>query len=85
LFTGITMELKINGETRTVPDQLTVSQLLDLLQVAPERVVVELNLIILKRSEHASTVLKAGDEVEIVRFVGGGGRASLQQSGVSAL
>ena len=66
------MELKVNGEPRTVPEHLSVAQLLERLQVVPERVVVEVNLTILKRSEHASTVLKAGDEVEIVRLVGGG-------------
>jgi len=42
------------------------------LKILPERVVVEVNLKILKRAEHASTMLKDGDQVEIVHFVGGG-------------
>jgi sulfur carrier protein len=66
------MELTVNGEKRAVPEGTTVSQLLELLQVMPERVVVEVNVTILKRAEHAGTVLKDGDQVEIVRFVGGG-------------
>jgi len=66
------MELAVNGEKRSVPDGTTVSQLLEFLQVAPERVVVEVNLTILKRAQHAGTMLKEGDRVEIVRFVGGG-------------
>ena len=66
------MELKVNGEPQTVPDQLTVLQLLERLQVTPEQVVVEVNLTVLKRAQHATTMLRPGDVVEIVRFVGGG-------------
>jgi thiamine biosynthesis protein ThiS len=66
------MELTVNGELQQVADGLTVSGLLKTLQVAPERVVVELNLTILKRAQHPEAVLKEGDRVEIVQFVGGG-------------
>ena len=66
------MELMVNGEKREVTEGTTVSKLLELLTVIPERVVVEVNLTILKRAEHSQTILKEGDQVEIVRFVGGG-------------
>ena len=66
------MELLVNGEKRQVADGLTASQLLDALQVVPERVVVEVNLTILKRAQLPGAVLKEGDQVEIVQFVGGG-------------
>ena len=66
------MELQLNGDKRQVPAGTTVTQLLETLNIAPERVVVELNLKILKRAEHAGTLLQEGDVVEIVRFVGGG-------------
>jgi thiamine biosynthesis protein ThiS len=66
------MELVINGERREMPDGLTAAQLLEQLQVAPEGVVVEVNLTILKRARLPGAVLKEGDRVEIVRFVGGG-------------
>ena len=65
-------ELMVNGVKQNVPDGTTVTQLLSTLQIAPERVVVELNLTILKRAEHGSTILKDGDQVEVVHFVGGG-------------
>ena len=66
------MELVVNGETRTMAEGLTVSQLLAELQVIPERVVVEVNLTILKRAQHANRILEEGDRVEIVQFIGGG-------------
>ena len=66
------MQVKVNGELKTLPDGLTVRQLLEQLAIVPERVVVELNLAVLKRAEHEGTRLKEHDEVEIVRFVGGG-------------
>lgn len=66
------MELTVNGETRGVPDGATAAQLLEALAISPERVVVEVNLRILKRAELPTTALKNGDRVEIVQFVGGG-------------
>lgn len=62
----------VNGERRTVPAGTTVAGLLDLLGLAPERVAVERNLEIVRRGEYDRTVLRDGDAVEIVHFVGGG-------------
>ncbi len=66
------MDVMVNGERHAVPDGTTVAQLLGLLKVASERVVVEVNLTILKRADHVGAILKPGDHVEIVHFVGGG-------------
>ncbi len=66
------MEVKVNGEPRTLPEGMTVAQVLETLKMVPECVVVEVNLKILKRAEHPTTILQGGDEVEIVHFVGGG-------------
>ena len=66
------MDLMVNGERRSVRDGMTAAGLLTSLKLQPERVVVELNLTVLKRAQLASTVLKSGDTVEIVHFVGGG-------------
>lgn len=66
------MELHVNGKPMEVSDGMTAAGLLDQLTIRPERVVVEVNLTILKRDQLCSTVLKPGDHVEIVHFVGGG-------------
>ena len=49
-----------------------MAQLLGELGIRPGRVVVEINRNVLSRDAHQMTVLKDGDKVEIVHFVGGG-------------
>ena len=71
-----TIEITVNGQSRRVAEATTVARLLQTLQVAPERVVVEVNVTILKRAEHAQRILQPGDQVEIVRLVGGGSQSS---------
>ena len=60
------MEIRVNGETRTVPDGLTVAALLEASRVAPGTCAVACNLEFVPRSSYAQTVLRAGDDVEIV-------------------
>ncbi len=67
------MELTVNGDTRTLSEGMTVAQLLQQLAVMPERVAVEVNLAVLKRAQHPTTILQEGDQVEIVQLIGGGG------------
>lgn len=66
------MKLTINGDERSVAPALTVAQLLEQLRLDPKRVVVELNRRILPPDSLTETVLKSGDSLELVQFVGGG-------------
>lgn len=66
------MEVTLNGETRQLPDGLTVAQLLQDLKIQPERVAVEVNLTVLKRAQLPGVALQPGDQVEIVQLIGGG-------------
>ena len=66
------MDVMLNGETRNVPDGVTVAQLLQQLQIQPERVAVEVNLTVLKRAQLPDVSLRPGDQVEIVQLIGGG-------------
>ena len=50
----------------------TISGLLRELQIAPDRVAVELDRRIVKQPRWAETVLDRGAQIEIVQFVGGG-------------
>ncbi|UCV28186.1 sulfur carrier protein ThiS [Ferribacterium limneticum] len=66
------LELKINGESRQFPDALTVAGLIDQLGYAGKRIAVERNGEIVPKSQHATTLLATGDQLEIVVAVGGG-------------
>lgn len=64
--------LTVNGDSMRLGELGTVGALLKHLDVAPERVVVELNGVIYRRGEGLEHRLNGGDVVEIVHFVGGG-------------
>lgn len=66
------MKVVVNGEEKEIPYGLTVEGLLNQLNIGKERVAVELNLDIVSKNSFADVVLKDGDRVEIVSFVGGG-------------
>ncbi len=66
------MTLTLNGEKTDIHDNLTVEGLLGYLKIEPARVAVEVNLAIIKKDDFHNRVLKDGDKVEIVNFVGGG-------------
>ena len=62
----------VNGQDREVADGAAITDLINLLDLKPERVAVELNRRILRRVEWSQAALTDGDRVEIVHFVGGG-------------
>ena len=66
------MRIKLNGKDEEFNDGLSLAALLQKLEIRPETVAVELNLDIVSRDKRAESMLKDGDEVEIVKFVGGG-------------
>ncbi len=66
------MRLTVNGETRDVPDGVTVEALLQHLELERGPVAVEVNREIVPRAEHRARSLAGGDVVEIVHLVGGG-------------
>ena len=74
------MNLYINGEERTFADppssaNFTLAALIESLSMKSDRVAVELNREIAPRDRWSQTVLKDGDWLEIVHFVGGGSSA----------
>ena len=66
------MQITVNGDTHEVAAPLTVTELLALLSIDARRVAVEHNLMVLKRDTFDKTIVREGDSVEIVNFVGGG-------------
>jgi sulfur carrier protein len=66
------IEIIVNGDARQVSNGARVTDLVKQLDLAPERLAIELNLSILSRAKWAETELRPGDRLEIVHFVGGG-------------
>jgi thiamine biosynthesis protein ThiS len=66
------MVITLNGERYELDDATTVSNLLARLDIDARRVAVEHNLEVLKRGRFDDTVVREGDQIEIVNFVGGG-------------
>ncbi len=66
------MQIQVNGDRRELRDESRLSDLFKELSLAPERVAVEVNHQVVRRNEWPNTILKEGDRIEIVHFVGGG-------------
>ena len=66
------MNIFLNGEVREVPENLTLSGLLEWLKLPSDRVAVERNREIAARSTWAETIIQPDDRLEVVHFVGGG-------------
>ena len=66
------IDIVVNGEPKSVPVQLTVRQLLQKLEIDPDRVAIELNKSIVRKRDWDKTPVPGGSQIEIVQFVGGG-------------
>jgi len=64
--------IKLNGESREVPERSMLDDLVKDLSLEPTRIAIELNQHVVRRDQWAHTTLAEGDRVEIVHFVGGG-------------
>lgn len=66
------MHITLNGDAREFPLDATVIEILQVLGYVGKRVAVERNGEIVPKSQHGTTILKDGDQIEIVAAVGGG-------------
>jgi sulfur carrier protein len=67
--------LKVNGIEKQFADgklPATISELLGLIDINQAAVVAELDGQIIERKDFETTGLRAGQSIEIIRFVGGG-------------
>ena len=64
--------IKVNGEDKLVPQNISILKLTESFKINKDRVVIELNKKILKKDLFDLTLLSENDQLEIVTFVGGG-------------
>jgi sulfur carrier protein len=67
------MLIKVNGKDLALEKELSVKELIDVQRVeAPEYVTVQINEEFVDRNDFASIIIKDGDIVEFLYFMGGG-------------
>lgn len=62
----------LNGETRKIEFETDLARLLDYFELPKQRIAIELNGSVIRRSDWAETLVSDGDRIEVVHFVGGG-------------
>lgn len=67
-----TISVQVNGSTRELDEGASVADLVELMELRPDQVAVELNRELVPRDERSSRMLASGDRIELVTFVGGG-------------
>jgi len=66
------MQITVNGNPTSVEPNTSVGELLQQLALEPVRVAVEINEDLVPRKRFAETLIRGGDRIEVVTFVGGG-------------
>ena len=61
----------MNGEARDVPANITVDDFVTFLGLDSRGLAIERNKAIISKSTWKTTILRPGDAIEIVQFVGG--------------
>jgi sulfur carrier protein len=66
------MSITVNGEQREYKEGVTLASLIDDLGIKVKVMAVAVNMIIVKKNDWESYLIKEGDRVELLHFVGGG-------------
>jgi len=66
------LRVHVNGESKELTSGLSLYNLIEQLELPTQRIAVELNREVVRKSEWPTTSLNEGDRIEIVHFVGGG-------------
>ncbi len=70
------MQITVNGETKNFDGMQSVAELACRLGLDRGKIAIERNLEIIPKSQHDSTELADGDNIEIIHFIGGGKASS---------
>jgi sulfur carrier protein len=69
---SIESSITLNGDRYPLGADTPLTALLERLNMRRGRVAVEINREIVPKADYDATVVRAGDQVEIINFVGGG-------------
>ncbi|DAB41361.1 MAG TPA: thiamine biosynthesis protein ThiS [Sulfurovum sp. UBA12169] len=66
------MQINVNGEKKNVKQNITISDLIDILGIKVKVMAAAVNMEIVKKEEWNIHVLQQDDRIELLHFVGGG-------------
>lgn len=66
------MKVYLNGEVTEVPGNLNLEQLLEHFSLPMQRVAIELNKGVVRRTDWSNVNISESDKIEVIHFVGGG-------------
>ena len=66
------IKIIVNGKQMTVNLKYSLKNLIDKLKLPIKKVAIELNKEIVNKKRISKIILKSGDRIEIVNFIGGG-------------
>jgi thiamine biosynthesis protein ThiS len=66
------IDIKVNGKLKYVSENYKISDLVKDLKIPLKKVAIELNQEIMDKKRINKIILKKGDKIEIVHFIGGG-------------
>ncbi len=66
------ISIRLNGETRELTSEITLDRLLEEFSLPRQRIAIELNQTVVRRTDWPQTQVSDGDRLEVVHFVGGG-------------
>jgi len=69
---AINLKINLNKKEKRLPENLSLNDLISLLKLNSKGIVLEVNLDIIKQKDWKNFILKDGDSVEIITFMGGG-------------
>ncbi len=66
------MKVFINGETKEIPDEVNLFELLRYFSLPQKRIAVELNKEVVRKKDWENIKINDEDRIEVIHFVGGG-------------
>ena len=66
------MKVVVNGETKEIAENFTLTELLKHFSLPDERIAIELNQEVVRKKDWENIKINDADKIEIIHFVGGG-------------
>ena len=66
------IQVFINGKKKYFSKNNNLFSLLNFLQVEKNGIAIEINQIVVPKSQYKNKIIRTGDQIEIVQFIGGG-------------